>query len=328
MLEMFNLKFFIEYFVLFIFDRFLYIVCNSLSLICKITLILDSKTIIQDELFYSLALPYKKVIVKNLANNSNKQTLLKQLFRYSESIEKIEFINSNFDSGETLNNVLQKSSKLKEVSFVNCYIKEYGSLKTFSNHHSALKFVSYHDCNENLYNIFKKHNSIEKVAVISNKKSWNAFPQEAFNALIMSLPNLKHLVFEGEGTGSYFDRSEFSYTIEKLEAERITFQWYVGITGARDKFLSSQKGNLKDLRIKHLPYDFDGGRVLKFIMEKMKLQNFYYGDIPLIVNGKKQSVKHFSAHETQILAALEMLKQFPGKFAFLKKIFKNYLRYL
>jgi hypothetical protein len=72
----------------------------------------------------------------------------------------------------------------------------------------------------------------------------------------------------------------------------------------------TQIGFLKDLTIHKLPYDFDGGKVLKFIIEDMKLDKFHYGKIALILNGTKQEVIEFSATETQIQAAFEMFNQF------------------
>ena len=124
--------------------------------------------------------------------------------------------------------------------------------------------------------------------------------------------NLDHLVLIGAGTGSFFDCDEFPFKITKLETSMITFHWYVGIKGARVDFLRSQKGSLKELTIHELPYDFDGGKVLKYIIEEMNLNTFYYGKIALILNGQKQKVKEFTASEIQITSAFEMIRQFPS----------------
>ncbi|CAG9810409.1 unnamed protein product [Chironomus riparius] len=43
----------------------------------------------------------------------------------------------------------------------------------------------------------------------------------------------------------------------------------------------------------------------------MQLDTFYYGKIPLILNGTKQEVLDFTATEVQIEAAFEMFRQFP-----------------
>jgi len=68
------------------------------------------------------------------------------------------------------------------------------------------------------------------------------------------------------------------------------------------------------LTIHKLPFDFDGGKVLKYIIEEMGLQKFYYGKIPLILNGRKQDVKEFEANEIQITSTYEMFRQFPSKY--------------
>ena len=105
----------------------------------------------------------------------------------------------------------------------------------------------------------------------------------------------------------------------KVETEMITCGWYVGLKCARTNSLKPQIGKLKELTIHELPYDFDGGEVLKFVIEGMRLYTFYYGKIPLILNGAKQDVKEFSASEIQITSAIEMIKQFPS----IRKIILN-----
>ncbi|KAL7014181.1 hypothetical protein ACKWTF_015786 [Chironomus riparius] len=92
----------------------------------------------------------------------------------------------------------------------------------------------------------------------------------------------------------------------------ITFHWYVGIKSARISFLKTQFGHLKELTIHQLPFDFDGGKVLKYIIEDMELITFNYGKIPLILNGHKEDVRDFEASEIQITSAFEMFRQFPS----------------
>jgi len=123
---------------------------------------------------------------------------------------------------------------------------------------------------------------------------------------------LDHLVLKGAGTGSYFDCDDFPYKVTKLETTMISYNWYVETKNERVSFLKSQKGKLRELRIEELPYDFDGGRVLKYIIDEMNLKTFYYGDIPLIINWERQIVKEFEASELQITSAIEMIKQFPS----------------
>jgi len=53
---------------------------------------------------------------------------------------------------------------------------------------------------------------------------------------------------------------------------------------------------------------------MKFIFEEMDLEIFYYGNIPLILNGRKQEVTAFEANENQIESAIEMFRQFPCKY--------------
>jgi hypothetical protein len=96
----------------------------------------------------------------------------------------------------------------------------------------------------------------------------------------------------------------------------ITFHWYVGIRTARKNFLEKQKNYLKELTIHQLPFDFDGGNVLKFIVEQMELDRFYYGNILLIKDQQIQPVQEFMANEIQICAMYEMFRQFSSIIGF------------
>ena len=178
----------------------------------------------------------------------------------------------------------------------------------------TLKSISFQSCNDNFFKIFIKQESIEKIKVSNDVCTLNGFPNDIFNEICKNSKNLFHVVLEGFETGSYFDCNEFPYKITKLETTMITFRSYLGIRTPRINFLESQNGSLKELTIHELPYDFDGGRVLKYIFEEMNLETFYYGKIPLILNGQKQEIKEFKAHKIQVTCTYEMLWQFPCKY--------------
>ncbi|CAG9809568.1 unnamed protein product [Chironomus riparius] len=163
---------------------------------------------------------------------------------------------------------------------------------------------------DNIFKIFTNQESIEKITVSNHDWTWNGIPHDVFNEICKNCKNLDHLVLEGAGTGSYFDNDEFPFKITKLGTSMITFHWYVGIRSPRVYFLESQKGYLKELTIHQLPYDFDGGKVLKYIIEEMNLDKFNYGEIPLIQNGQKQAIKEFEASEIQITSAYEIVTHF------------------
>ncbi|XP_070508735.1 uncharacterized protein [Chironomus tepperi] len=146
---------------------------------------------------------------------------------------------------------------------------------------------------------------------MNDKRTWDGFTHETFNEICRNCKNLYHVILDGAGTGSYFDSDEFPFRIKILDTTMMTYHWYVGIRTERISFLESQKGCLKELRIQQLPFDFDGGRVLKYIIEEMNLDTFYYKNTPLILNGIKQDVKEFAATETQISSAFEMIRQYP-----------------
>lgn len=272
-----------------------------------------------DPLFY---IPYKNIFVYHWKPRYKNHELLKSLSFHHNSIENIQFKSCIFEDSELLGNALHNLQNLNSIGLESCSIRKNNSLKINKYIFSNLKSVSFCECDENLFDFFNNQTSIIEVTIAAYKKSWHGFSHEAFDKLARTLPNLRTLVFKGDGTGSYFDRNSYPKNIEILIADMITFHWYIGITGARTKILDSLLTSLKELRINHLPSDFDGGRVMKYICERMNLETFYYGDIPLILNKHKQKIKHFSAAETQIQAAFEMFRQFPGSSKMFIKIFK------
>jgi len=191
-----------------------------------------------------------------------------------------------------------------------CQIKDLGSEKLQPI--ETLKTICFEMCNENVFKAFANQKSFLKIR--NNNWSHNGFPHEIFNEICRNCKKLNHLVLEGGGTESYFDCDEFPYKITKLEISVIKSHRYGGIRTQKINLLESQKGSLKELTIHHLPCGFDGGQVLKYIIEEMKLETFYYRKIPLILNGQKQNVKEFKAYKGLIISAYEMIRQFPCKY--------------
>jgi hypothetical protein len=155
-----------------------------------------------------------------------------------------------------------------------------------------------------------RYQNIENIVIRRDEWMWNGFNHENFNELLKTLP-IKKLKFVGVGTESYFDSDNFPYSVAKLDTNSITFHWYVGISlTGRTTFLKSQLDKLRELTIHKLPYDFDGGSVLKYIFDNMKLDTFYYKKTALILNGEKQPIKHIDGNEIQITSIYEMFRQF------------------
>jgi hypothetical protein len=236
------------------------------------------------------------------------KSALKFIKNFEDSIEilKLRYISFNsFDQVETFFSHLSslKSLHLEKCSIANSDVAPLSPIPT-------LKSIVFEDCRGNYFKYFKNQESIDTVSVIGKNYATLGFSHSDFNEMAANLPNLKNLVMDGVGTGGYFDCRHFPFKIQKLNAYLMTFDW--AETVPRLDFLESQQGNLKELIIHKLPYDYDGGEVLKFMIEKMGLEKFYYGNIPLILDGKKQEVKEFTASEVNITAAFEMFRQFPS----------------
>ncbi|KAL7014178.1 hypothetical protein ACKWTF_015783 [Chironomus riparius] len=257
--------------------------------------------------FYEI--PFKNISII-LDKTIKLNEYLKFIKSFADSVEILEIGFFKFKNFLSCFEIFNSLKNLKSFTLTNCQIEKLNGEAV--NPIKALKTISFNKCDDNIFKIFINQDSIEKITVQNNDWTWNGFPHDIFNEICKNSTNLSHMVLEGAGTGSYFDSDEFPYKISKLETTMITFHWYVGIRTQRIRFLESQKGSLKELTIHQLPFDFDGGRVLKYIIEEMKLDKFYYGKIPLILNGQKQEVKEFAASEIQITSAIEMFLQFPS----------------
>lgn len=255
-------------------------------------------------------IPFRNVeICNHLATNTLKQ-LSNEIRNIKYSVEVLKLKGFGRNSFSDTLAFFTGFSNLRQLTLVQCCIS---NDEVISPNLDSLNELFLERCDANFYSVFQNLKSITKITVRNTDWTWNGFPHDNFNALMRTLPNCKHVCFEGIGTGSYFDMDEFPYRLKTLEATTISFNWYVGIRTARKQFMETQKGFLQQLIIHKLPYDFDGGDLLKFIVEKMNLDKFYYGDIPLILNGQKQNIEDFTVTTTeiQLTALFQMFVQFP-----------------
>lgn len=246
---------------------------------------------------------------KGVKKNQNFLLFIK---KFKGSIEQLEIKNADFKNYNDLFEFLGNIPNLKSLRLENCKISFIKNeiLPEFFN----LEDINFNKCNDNIFKVLQNQPSICQLTVRNDDWTWNGFPHDIFNQMATKATKLKKIVLIGSGTGSFFDSDEFTFNVEILDTSMITFHWYVGIRSRRVNFLKTQLGHLKKLTIHQLPFDFDGGKVLKYIIEEMKLNEFYYGKIPLIFGGEKQDVKEFEATEIQITSIYEMFEQFSSKF--------------
>ena len=220
----------------------------------------------------------------------------------------MEVDHRKFKTIEDLKNEINKVKVLKCLILDNCSIETFNNVALHPI--PTLTCIIFIKCNDNIFKAFAKQEKLQQIAVCNDEYNCNGFPHVVFKEICRNCKNLDHLVLDGAGTGNFLEYDDFRFKVRKLETSMITIHWYVGLKKPRIKFLESQKRCLKELTIHQLPYDFDGGHVHKYIIEEMNLDTFYYGKIPLILNGHKQDVKEFEASEIQIASAIEMIKQF------------------
>ena len=257
-----------------------------------------------------LNIQFRNISIKSCKSYEQLRKFTRIIKDMKGSVEILELEDFKRNQIREILDFFQGFSKLRILKFKNCQISEEVTLQQLPAMPS-LNEVFFEKCDGNLFKLFQRQESIIKITVRNPDWTWNGFSHDDFNDLVKALPNIDLIVMDGSGTGSYFNCDHFPYKIRRLETSMITFHWYVGIRTARKTFLEAQKGFLKELIIHQLPYDFDGGNVLKFIIEQMGLDKFYYGKIPLIYDRKIQPVIEFMANEIQLCAMFEMFRQFP-----------------
>ncbi|XP_070508703.1 uncharacterized protein [Chironomus tepperi] len=296
--------------LLFVCTTILGFIKNSVTILLRLHLMINKINLERLTLHTPLHLvPFKNISI-DFKGFSCLAKPLKFLGNFLGSVENLHVKNAKFSTYEQFAIAFGSLKSIKTLKFENCVLEQYGSesIAVISTLHT-MTFIS---CNVNIFKVMKNQFLISKIEVINPIWTWNGFPHDTFNEICKKCQKLQQIKLIGSGTGSYFDSDDFPYKIKKLETSMVTFHWYVGIRTERVDFLRSQIGQLKDLTIHQLPNDFDGGRVMKFIFTEMKLDNFHYGKIPLIVNGKKQEVKEFAATEIQIRASMELMQQYPS----------------
>lgn len=255
-------------------------------------------------------IPFRNVSLQSFKGHESLNKYSKVIKNMKSSIEILVLEDFQKNRIKDVTEFFIGFEKLRVLSLKNCKFTEEVS-QNLLKQLPSLKEVNFEKCDGNFFKIFQCQKQISKVSVRNLNWTWNGFSHDDFNDFVESLSNIDFIVFDGAGTGSYFDCDNFPYHISKLDTSMITFHWYVGIRNARKNFLEKQKRHLKELTIHELPYDFDGGNVIKFIVEQMELEKFYYGSIPLILNSQIQQVQEFTANEIQICAMYEMFRQFP-----------------
>ena len=295
-----------------IFNRFVNIFQISRSILRKFKIKVNNHNI--DRLLKHR--PLDRVPVINLSIDlqgiDSIQKYLILLNKFKGSIEHFEVKNADFKSYNEFYDFFINIPNLETLSLEKCKIRFIGN-EIFPQI-PYLESMFFEKCNDNIFKTLQNQASVRTITIRNDDWTWNGFPHEIFNQMAINSKKLKKIVFIGSGTGSFFDSDDISFKIEILDTTMITFHWYVGIKNGRVSFLKSQLGHLKELTIHKLPFDFDGGKVLKYIIEEMNLDKFYYGKIPLILNGRKQDVKDFEANEIQITSTYEMFRQFPSEY--------------
>lgn len=236
--------------------------------------------------------------------------VLKKFVKNFQSLEVLKLENFNFNNGNEFYEILRNFKFLKSLRLKKCELYNFNA--NFKNFLPNLIEILLEKSNFNFLTVAKSFKSLQSVEIVNHDQTFSGFCHDRFNKLLEALPNIKTLTFDGDGTSSYFDNSNFPFKIQKLNVDTFTFDF--SSQSPRISFLKSQQGFLKDLRMKNLPNDDDGGEIIKFIIDEMNLRNFYYRNVALIKDGRKNAkVDEIWMSESQIKAGMELMKQFKSE---------------
>jgi hypothetical protein len=251
------------------------------------------------------------------SDNAVYLTLILQVIKkYQKSIESFTLKHVHMPIVENLRDMLKHLQNLRHFTAIDLDFLSYTSpcllhlphLKTIA----ITKTNPHRQNSEDLFKLFKLCKTIEKVTFNVLPWSLHGFHHDTLDRFLESLPNLGHLSMHGHGTITYFEDGKFPFKLERLDAFLVGFE----CSGRRPKlrFLESQVGVLKELRLMRLPCDFNGDELLRFVLDEMNLKVFKYGDIALIMKGERQMVEKAWFNEITVGAGMELLRQFPSEF--------------
>lgn len=254
-------------------------------------------------------IPLRNLSIKDV---SDLNQVLEIANQYATSVENLKLEAVNF-TNENMNfyEFISKMIKLQHLTLQNCLLSDI-PMKTLKL--PNLQSATLLNCSDFNIKAFEAFNTLQSFKLEDHR--W--FPDSPFDAdlrnLLEKVPNIKHLSLEGAGSSRFFDLNSFDFKIKRLDAYLMTFDWTQPQEFPRLDFLKSQLESLKEVNLERLPYDYDGGEVLKFMIEKMNLRKFTCGGQNLIMDGKKaERIDEVSFMEFQINAGLELIRQFPGE---------------
>jgi hypothetical protein len=261
----------------------------------------------------------KSVLIenKNLSDEADERFFVNLLTMHKDTIEQLSLTSVVMSSVDSLRTLLKPLAQLKHFEAVNinfkatneCAALALPNLQSISlgKSETNVEFKSV----EAMFELFMGSETIESVRLqVVEEEPFNVMNSK-FDKLLASLPQLKSLKMEGKASGGFFEKQEFPFKVKQLEVELVGYYWR--LLEPRTLFLKSQVGHLKELTLQNLPYDYDGGEVLRFILNEMSLEKFNYDTQALILDSKKQAIKELSFKEVTIGAGLEMLRHFPSE---------------
>lgn len=250
--------------------------------------------------------------------------LLKFLENYASIIETLN-LDEVYLSTQQFYDMLKTLVNLR--SFKSSFVRfELSNTKKVQNSSigSNLRYISHGDNNFQAFETFKNLEVVKCINYTRDKYMLYS-RQPTLNVLLEKVPSIQHLILEGIGTSFFFDWPPFNFKLRKLEAHSTNLEYHEETSIS--SFFQSQKGYLKDLKLKRLPLDFDGGEILKFIFEEMNLEKFVYFKTTLIENGRKVKIDEIFFMEIQIKAGMELMRQYPGNILG-KSHFKDLIKFI
>ncbi|KAG5670131.1 hypothetical protein PVAND_000413 [Polypedilum vanderplanki] len=289
------------------------IIGNSSKFMKKFKFQLPSSTNCQEIVKFP-KIPLKNIRIKHIKDPLHAEFIADAFKDYKSTIESLEFSHLHADN-KMLTNIFNSIDNLKELSF-NCAIINLNTSgtgdddKNFRFNLPNLRSLSIYtnfcvnacrwqamkeDPAEKILSYFWNNQTIETFSIQFYGGHAYYFNTRIFCAFLNSLKNLKHLILLS--CNKSLIEFPFSLGLQKLEIDSLYY------FDGHIELLLYLKDSLKELRLVQTTYNPRNYKkekpLIKFIIDKLNLENFYVEDIPIILNGKIQdaAVKDFIVNE-------------------------------
>lgn len=232
------------------------------------------------------------------------------LNNFANSIETLKLVEVNFGSSLQFQSFFKILGRLKHVEIISCELKVLVDIESLNL--PNLQSVSLKNSSNSFFKAFEGFKHLEVLKYVSYDK--NVTLTRDLNDLLVKLPTIQHLSLDDVNSAFFINAGPFDFKLSELDVYSTTPDYVRDSFYSERLFYESQEGHLKEMNLQKLPYDNDGGEILRFLLEEMNFEKFVINKTTLIENGSKvEGIDEIEINQMQIFAGLELLRQFMGE---------------